>query len=149
MSQNTLAANQQYGACLVTIHRSIWVYRMDISRSNNIIDRENLKIKKRKISEEQNIQNKGYDQASGKTHINIRTVFQRWRNLNEQEGFESDAEVALFLFDRRVMLILHCFTKHICVGLLCLNMLVCHLCLFSRLSLCQGCVRTCVAEIST
>ncbi len=47
---------------------------MDISRSNSIIDKENLKIKKRKISEEQNIQKKGYDQASGKTHINIRTI---------------------------------------------------------------------------
>ncbi len=38
-------------------------------------------------------------------------------------------------------MILHCFTKLICVGF-CLNMLVCHLCLFLQ-SLCQGCLRMC------
>ncbi len=66
--------------------------QMDISRST--IDRENWKIKNRKISAERNIRNKGYDQARGRT----------------------------------------------CVGF-CLNMLVCHLRLFPRSPLCQGCVR--------
>ncbi len=117
----------------------------DISRST--IDRENRKSKKkRKISEEQNIKKKGYDQARGRTRVNIRAAFQWWRELKEREGLESDAEVVLFLLDRRVMLILLCFTQLICVGF-CLNMLVCHLCLFPRSSLDQGCVRTCRAEI--
>ncbi len=40
--------------------------RMDISRS--IIDKEKLKIKNRKISEEQNIKKKGYDQARGESY---------------------------------------------------------------------------------
>ncbi len=72
---------------------------MDISRST--IDRENRKIKKRKISEEQNIKKKGYDQARGRTCVNIGAAFQRWRELKEREGLESCSEVALFfLFDR-------------------------------------------------
>ncbi len=75
------------------------MYRTDISRST--IDREHGKIKKkRKISEEQNIKKKGYDQARGRTHVNIRAAFQRWRELEEREGLESDTEVALFLFDK-------------------------------------------------
>ncbi len=36
-------------------------------------------------------------------------AFQWWRELKEQEGLESDAEIASFLLDRQVMLILHCF----------------------------------------
>ncbi len=51
-----------------------------------------------------------------KTHVNIGTAFQRWREIKEREGLESDAKVAL---------ILHCFTQLICVGF-CLNMLMCH-----------------------
>ncbi len=50
---------------------------MDFSRST--IDRENWKIKKRKISEEQNIKKKGYNQARGRTRVNIGAAFQRWR----------------------------------------------------------------------
>ncbi len=61
--------------------------------SRSIIDSE-------KISEEQNIKKKGYYQARGRTRINIRAAFQWWRELKEQEGIESDAEVALFLLDR-------------------------------------------------
>uniref|UniRef100_A0A673LVG4 Uncharacterized protein n=1 Tax=Sinocyclocheilus rhinocerous TaxID=307959 RepID=A0A673LVG4_9TELE len=68
--------------------------------------------KKRKISEKQNIKKKGYDQARGRTRVNIGAAFQRWRELKEREGLESDAEVALFLLDRGVTLILagrpHC-----------------------------------------
>ncbi len=74
------------------------MYRTDISRLT--IDRENWKIKKRKISEEQNIKKKGYDQARGRTRVNIGAAFQRWRELKGREGLESDNEVALFLFDR-------------------------------------------------
>ncbi len=98
---------------------SVWVHRTDISRST--IDRERWQIKKRKISEKQNIKKKGYDQASGRTHVNIRAAFQRWRELKERERLESDAKVALFLFDRWVTSIL--------------NMLVCHLHLSLRSSL--------------
>ncbi|XP_016398799.1 uncharacterized protein LOC107732068 isoform X6 [Sinocyclocheilus rhinocerous] len=58
------------------------------------------KKKKRKISEEQSIKKKGYDQARGKTRVNIGAAFQRWRELKERLGLESDAEVALFLLDR-------------------------------------------------
>ncbi len=54
--------------------------------------------KKRKISEKQNIKKKGYDQARGRTRVNIRAAFQRWRELKEREGLESDAEVKLFFF---------------------------------------------------
>ncbi len=70
------------------------MHRTDISRST--IDRERWQIKKkRKISEEQNIKNKGYDQARGRTRVNIRAAF-----LKEREGLELDAEVALLLSDR-------------------------------------------------
>uniref|UniRef100_A0A672L637 Uncharacterized protein n=1 Tax=Sinocyclocheilus grahami TaxID=75366 RepID=A0A672L637_SINGR len=64
------------------------------------------KKKNRKISEEQSVKKKGYDQARGKTRVNIGAAFQRWRELKERLGLESDAEVALFLLDRRVTLIL-------------------------------------------
>ncbi len=67
---------------------------MDISKST--IDRENRKIKQRKISEEQNIKKKGYDQARGRTRVSIGAAFQRWRELKEREGLESGSEVALF-----------------------------------------------------
>ncbi len=91
---------------------SVWVHRMDISRST--IDRERWQIKKRKISEKQNIKKKGYDQARGRTHVNIRAAFQRWRELKERERLESDAKVALFLFDRWVTSILLRFTQLLC-----------------------------------
>ncbi|XP_016092440.1 uncharacterized protein [Sinocyclocheilus grahami] len=58
------------------------------------------KKKNRKISEEQSVKKKGYDQARGKTRVNIGAAFQRWRELKERLGLESDAEVALFLLDR-------------------------------------------------
>ncbi len=63
------------------------------------MDRDNWKIKKRKISEEQNIKKKGFNQARGRTRVNIGAAFQRWRELKEREGLESDPEVALFLLD--------------------------------------------------
>uniref|UniRef100_A0A671QV73 Uncharacterized protein n=1 Tax=Sinocyclocheilus anshuiensis TaxID=1608454 RepID=A0A671QV73_9TELE len=74
---------------------------MDISRST---DRERWQIKKRKISEKQNIKKKVYDQARGRTRINIGAAFQRWRELKEREDLEADAEVALFLLDIRSFL---------------------------------------------
>ncbi len=39
---------------------------------------------------------KGYDQARGRTRVNIGAAFQWWRELKEWEGLESDADVALF-----------------------------------------------------
>uniref|UniRef100_A0A671NL48 Uncharacterized protein n=1 Tax=Sinocyclocheilus anshuiensis TaxID=1608454 RepID=A0A671NL48_9TELE len=54
----------------------------------------------RNISEERNIKKKGYYQARGRTRVNIGAAFQRWRELKEREGLESDTEVALFLLDR-------------------------------------------------
>ncbi len=48
---------------------------------------------------EQNIKKKGYDQARGRTCVNIGAAFQRLRELEKREGLELDAEVALFLFD--------------------------------------------------
>jgi len=66
----------------------------------------------------------GYDQARGRTRVNIRAAFQRWRELKEREILEADTEVALFfLLYRWITLILLCFTEIICVGF-CLNMLV-------------------------
>uniref|UniRef100_A0A673GDW5 Uncharacterized protein n=1 Tax=Sinocyclocheilus rhinocerous TaxID=307959 RepID=A0A673GDW5_9TELE len=56
--------------------------------------------KNRKISEKQNIKKKHYDQARGRTCVNIGAAFQRWRELKEREGLESDANVALFLLDK-------------------------------------------------
>ncbi len=76
------------------------MYRTDISRS--IIDREKWKIKNRKISEEQNVKKQGCGQARGRTCVNIGADFQRWRELKESEGFESDAEAVLF------------YTTHLC-----------------------------------
>ncbi len=74
------------------------MHRTDISRST--IDRERWQIKNRKTSEKQTITKKGYDQARGRTRVNIRAAFQQWRELKEREGLESDAAVVLFLFDR-------------------------------------------------
>ncbi len=71
------------------------MYKTDNSRSN--IDIENWKIKKRKV-EEQNIKKKGYDQARGRTCVNIKAAFPWWRELKEQEGLESDVKVAFDLF---------------------------------------------------
>uniref|UniRef100_A0A672MRU7 Uncharacterized protein n=1 Tax=Sinocyclocheilus grahami TaxID=75366 RepID=A0A672MRU7_SINGR len=65
----------------------------DISRST--IDRERWQITKREKNKK-----KGYDQARGRTRINIGAAIQQWRELKEREGLESDAEVALFLLDR-------------------------------------------------
>lgn len=50
--------------------------------------------------EKQNIEKKGYDQARGRTHVNIGAAFQRWRELKEREGLESDTKVVPFLLDR-------------------------------------------------
>ncbi len=56
--------------------------------------------KKRKISKKQNITKKGYDQERGRSIVNIGAAFQLWEELEEQEGLESDTEVALFLLNR-------------------------------------------------
>ncbi len=128
------------GACLVLIERkecSIWVHSTAISRST--IDRERWQIQNNQISEKQNIKKKGYDQATGRTRVNIGAAFQRWREQKEWEGLESDAGVVLFLFDGWVTLILLCFTQLIRVGFS-LNMLSCHLCLCPRLSLPSFCL---------
>ncbi len=70
---------------------------------------------------------KGYDQARGRTRVNIGAAFQWWRELKEREGLESDADVsnvdfALFhttylcwlLFEYTVCLciIFTCFRDH-------------------------------------
>uniref|UniRef100_A0A8C2HQC6 Uncharacterized protein n=1 Tax=Cyprinus carpio TaxID=7962 RepID=A0A8C2HQC6_CYPCA len=55
------------------------------------------KKQKRKTSAEQK---KAYDKARSNTHVNIGSAFQRWRELKEREGLQSDAEVALFLLVR-------------------------------------------------
>ncbi len=39
-------------------------------------------------------------EARGRSRVNIRASFQRWRELKERKELESDAEVALFLRDR-------------------------------------------------
>uniref|UniRef100_A0A671RMY3 Uncharacterized protein n=1 Tax=Sinocyclocheilus anshuiensis TaxID=1608454 RepID=A0A671RMY3_9TELE len=75
-----------------------------------------------------------------RTRVNIGSAFQHWSELKEREGLRSDAEVALFLLDRRVTLVLLCFTEQIYAGF-CLNMLVCHNC-------CLGCLSMCGAELS-
>ncbi len=69
---------------------------MDISRST--IDRERWQIKKR---------GKYQRNKTLKRRVTIRqevgpigAAFQRWRELKQREGLESDAEVALFLLDR-------------------------------------------------
>uniref|UniRef100_A0A672Q0Z3 Uncharacterized protein n=1 Tax=Sinocyclocheilus grahami TaxID=75366 RepID=A0A672Q0Z3_SINGR len=46
------------------------------------------------------VRGKGYNQKRGRTRVNIGAAFQRWRELKEREGLESDAEVALFLLKR-------------------------------------------------
>ncbi len=37
---------------------------------------------------------KSYVQARGRTRVNIRAAFQQWREIKEQEGFESDCVVS-------------------------------------------------------
>ncbi len=114
---------------------SIWMHRMDISRST--IDRERWQIKKRKISEKQNIKKKGCDQARGLNRVNIGATFQQWRDLknSNEHGLETDVRVVLLLLDSWVTLILLRFTQLILFGF-CLNMLVCHLHLFRNRRLC-------------
>uniref|UniRef100_A0A672K4S7 Uncharacterized protein n=1 Tax=Sinocyclocheilus grahami TaxID=75366 RepID=A0A672K4S7_SINGR len=85
-------------------------------------------------------QKKAYDKARSRTRVHIGSAFQHWRELKEREGLRSDAEVALFLLDRRVTLVLLCFTELIYAGF-CLNMFVCH-------NRCLGCGRMCGAELS-
>ncbi len=51
------------------------MYRTDNSRSTTDIG--NWKIKKRKISEEQYIKKKGYNQAGGKARVNIGAAVER------------------------------------------------------------------------
>ncbi len=85
------------GACLVLIERkecSIWVHSTAISRST--IDRERWQINKNKISEKQNIKKKGYDQATGRTRVNIGAAFQRWREQKEWKGIYSYSCVVSF-----------------------------------------------------
>ncbi len=57
-----------------------------------------MEDKNRKISEEPSIKMKGYDQARGRTRVNIGAAFQRCRELKELK----DTEVVLFcvVFDR-------------------------------------------------
>ncbi len=52
--------------------------------------------------------NKCYDQARAKSRVNIGEDYQQWRNLRELKGTKTDAEVALFLLDRWVTLVLLC-----------------------------------------
>ncbi len=75
------------------------MHRMDISRST--IDRERWQIKKRKISEKQNIKKKGCDQARGLNRVNIGATFQQWRDLknSNEHGLETNARVVLLLLD--------------------------------------------------
>uniref|UniRef100_A0A8C1Z419 Uncharacterized protein n=1 Tax=Cyprinus carpio TaxID=7962 RepID=A0A8C1Z419_CYPCA len=39
----------------------------------------------------------GYDQARGRTRVNIGAAFQRWRELKEREGLESDQKLFVTL----------------------------------------------------
>ncbi len=48
--------------------------------------------KKRQITET-NIKKMGYDQVRRRNRVNIGVAFQRWRELNQREGLESDAKV--------------------------------------------------------
>ncbi len=51
--------------------------------------------KKRQITET-NIKKMGYDQVRRRNRVNIGVAFQRWRELNQREGLESDAKVVFF-----------------------------------------------------
>ncbi|XP_041834095.1 uncharacterized protein LOC121635100 [Melanotaenia boesemani] len=53
--------------------------------------------KKKKVRYESQ---KLYDQKRGKTRINIGVAFTRWRQLRNNKGLKSDAELATFLLDR-------------------------------------------------
>ena len=46
------------------------------------------------MSVELKIQKKAYDQAKGRTRVNIGEAHQRWRELKERKGLTSDAEFA-------------------------------------------------------
>lgn len=55
---------------------------------------------KRIRSEEQKWKKKFYDQARAKSRVNIGEAFQQWRDLREEQGMKTDAEVAQFLLER-------------------------------------------------
>ncbi len=60
-----------------------------------------------------------FDKARSRTRVNTGSAFQHWRELKEREGQRSDAKVALFLLDRRVTLVLLCFTELIIAVRMC------------------------------
>ncbi len=57
---------------------------------------------KRRTSE-QKIKKKCYDQAWGKSCLNISGAFQQWRDLRELKGMKTGAFVAQFLLERCVI----------------------------------------------
>ncbi|KAK0136565.1 hypothetical protein N1851_027300 [Merluccius polli] len=61
---------------------------------------------KRRRSEEHKLKKKGYDQARGRSRVNIGEAFQRWRDLRDLKGLKTDAEVALLLLDRGYVAVL-------------------------------------------
>lgn len=66
---------------------------------------------KRKRSEEQKWERKCHDEVKVKGHVNIGEAFQRWRDLKEVKGMKTNAEVAVFLLDRWVPIVLVLFTE--------------------------------------
>ncbi|XP_062371717.1 zinc finger protein ZFP2-like isoform X2 [Sardina pilchardus] len=54
---------------------------------------------KRKSIFERTIANKAAERERSKTRVVIGAAFQRWRQLKDQEGLQTDADVALFLLD--------------------------------------------------
>ena len=62
--------------------------------------RPDKKTRKRKPEDERTATKKSLDKARGQTRINIGVTFERWRQLRELKGLNSDAEVALCLLDR-------------------------------------------------
>ena len=60
------------------------------------------KAKKRKTEAEKTTTKKNAEKARSKSRVNIGLAFERWRQLRELKGLESDAKVAVFLLDRYV-----------------------------------------------
>ncbi|XP_053195562.1 uncharacterized protein LOC128379949 [Scomber japonicus] len=77
----------------------------DVYRHVELLERIALNVdslekgKKEKPEEERTANKKALDKARGQTRINIGVAFERWRQLRDLKGLNSDAEVALFLLD--------------------------------------------------
>ncbi|XP_034727120.1 uncharacterized protein si:ch211-40k21.5 [Etheostoma cragini] len=58
------------------------------------------KTRKRNLSNDEKLAKRNESRARDRTRINIGEAYPTWRQLRDQKGFKSDAELAVFLIER-------------------------------------------------